>query len=100
MTDIKQGQMVSIKRGAKLSGQAAEVISVNSDEAALKLADGSFTVQKITNIKVPDEPVLTLSELVDVVQNEINGAPNTETLLRLVDALEDRLPGFRSRITV
>jgi len=92
--------MVSIKRGAKLSGQAGEVIAVNGKSVVLKLADGTFTVQNETNIKVPDEPVLTLTELAAVVQNEINGAPNTEALLRLVDALEDRLPGFRSRITV
>lgn len=100
MTDIKKGIMVSVKRGAKLAGQAAEVIEVNGNEAALKLADGSFTVQKITNIKVPDEPVITLSELAAIVQNEAESAPDAGVFVPLVNRLEDAIPGFASRITI
>lgn len=100
MTDIKKGITVGIKRGAKLAGQAAEVIEVNGNEAALKLADGSFTVQKITNIKVPDEPVLTLSELAAIVQNEIKSSPFSGSFDGLMNALEDALPGFASRVDV
>lgn len=90
---IKTGDMVSIKRG-KLNGQEGEVIAFQKQPAAyvLKMADGTFTVQNVGNVKEPTEVTITQDELAAIISshNEVDD---------LVHALDAKFPGFANRLS-
>lgn len=61
---FKQGDEVTIVRG-KLKGLTGNVLGVDTeaDKYAVQTADGSFAVVNAVNVKVPEEPTLTLSQV-------------------------------------
>ena len=101
MADIKQGIMVSLKRG-KHAGQAAEVVTKNDKgEVVLKLDSGEFVVANGANVRVPDAATITEDALADIVSNQIKSLPaeHGKAFDGLISQLDDALPGFASKVS-
>lgn len=99
---IQTGDKVTIKRG-KQSGQAGEVIAFQENPAAyvLKLKDGTYVVQNVTNVKAPTEATVTQDELAAILDSvSISGHEAGAFLDDLVHALDAKFPGFANRISV
>jgi hypothetical protein len=97
---IKTGDMVSIKRG-KLNGQEGEVIAFQEKPAAyvLKMADGTFTVQNVGNVKAPTEATITQDELAAVLMStSISGHEAGVFLDSVIHNLDAKFPGFANRM--
>lgn len=74
MTDTNEntvpsvGDKGTIGRGRN-AGEQAEVIAVNgTDELAVKLASGGFTVIKTTNFRAPEPATVTVAAVVQAVK--------------------------------
>jgi ribosomal protein L24 len=95
----KTGDKVTIKRG-KLSGTEGEVFAFQENPPAyvLKLADGTFVVQNVSNVKAPTEATITQDELAAILGSamSVDGAVYPSDLIHSIDA---KYPGFANRIS-
>jgi ribosomal protein L24 len=84
---MQTGDKVTIKRG-KLNGQEGEVKLANAQEVFLELADGSFTTQKIGNIKTPTEATITQDELAAILSSAVTTGGDTLAVRDVIHALD------------
>lgn len=89
---IQTGDTVTIRRG-KLAGTTGTVTDVNETEAALKLTDGGFSIQKLSNVKAPDVPTINADDLADIFNGNVS-----EWSSSLAEQIDAKLPGFGARL--
>ena len=100
MTDIKEKQTVTIKKG-KNAGQAGEVTAVSAGQVSLKMADGTLVVVNETNVKAPEVPTIAADRLAEVIDNlskTVSSQEARDTLWALAGDLERDLPGIQAEV--
>jgi len=93
---FKTGDEISIMRG-KHRGATATVVdySAGPAEYAVQFADGSFGVINAVNVRVPDEPSITASELASAFGTDAGNVPD-QVWVRM----EALAPGITDRIVL
>jgi hypothetical protein len=87
---FKDGDEVSIMRGLHRN-ETARVIGVNAgqQEYAVRFTDGSFGLINAVNVRAPEEPSITASQLAAMLGNYIGEIPTN-----LLDEIAAALPGI------
>lgn len=94
---MQTGDKLTIKRG-KLSGQEGELKLSNGDTVVLELADGSFTTQKVSNIRQPVEATITQDELAAILSSAVTTGGDSLPVRDIIHSLDAKYPGFQARI--
>lgn len=91
---FKTGDEISIMRG-KHRGATATVVdySIATAEYAVKFLDGKLDVINAVNVRVPDEPSITASQLGQAFGDDV---PSTLVLARL----EALVPGITDKVVL
>lgn len=89
---IQTGDTVTIRRG-KLANQTGTVVALAEGQAVLQLASQELSVQKLTNVRAPEQPTITADALALHVRGTVSEA-GTIYKDDLVTVLEVAMPGF------
>lgn len=98
---IQTGDTVTIRRG-KLAGGTGEVIAINTDDCVLKFPNGTFSTQKLSNVKAPDVPTINADDLAAAIQDQADETATNEgmyALYALAGRLDSILPGIKGLVT-
>lgn len=90
---IQTGDTVTIRRG-KLANQTGTVVALAEGQAVLQLASQELSVQKLTNVKAPEQPAITADALAEVISRNVDSDGDFYGG-DLLTELEVALPGFR-----
>jgi ribosomal protein L24 len=91
---FKTGDEISIMRG-KHRGATAIVVDYSTGQYAVKLPDGNLDVINAVNVRVPDEPTITASQLGQAFGDEGHEISNA-----VFERLEALVPGITNRMTM